>query len=550
MCSIYAYEHISLFESDITIHEDGRISVYETIHVHAQGRTIRHGIVREFPTVYQDRFGNFYKVPFHISKVLLNERAVNYHIQSVVNGKKVFMGDPKALLLPGNYIYELAYKTDRQLGFFETHDELYWNVTGNGWRLPIAKVIARIYLPKNIPQEKISLEAYTGYQGDKDKHYTAAFMNGVIVFKTTQPLKRYQGLTIAVSWPKGFIKEPTWGQKIIWLLKDNVHIIIFCIIFILLVLLLILFYYRVQRNKSTHPIIPLFYPPEGMLPGGVRYFYKLRFDEKVIAADLINMAVQGLITIEYQQGWLGSPVYVLKKIKRDGHDFYQEIMHTLFKKGDEYTLKKSHRDTSLIELIRLVQAYYQRKYENFFDFHWSQFFQTQILGACYFFIAVWVQAPVLFLVLSIVFLELMTVSVFWLLRGYTKEGWQSYNQIEGFKLFLATTETERLKIIGTPPVKTPELYETYLPYAVALGVEKAWSAQFAPLFKKLEQEGHPYRPRWQVGPSIFDVGSFSTQVGSTFGSIISSSSPPGTSSGSRGRGSSGGGGGGGGGGGW
>ena len=143
----------------------------------------------------------------------------------------------------------------------------------------------------------------------------------------------------------------------------------------------------------------------------------------------------------------------------------------------------------------------------------------------------------------------------YLLKTYTPEGRALQDQIDGFKLFLETTETERLNIIGTPPTKTPELFEHYLPYAMALGVEKQWSQQFAPIFERLEQSGTPYIPLWFIGAGDwhhFNAGSFATSLNSSLTQTISSSStPPGSSSGSGGGGCvDGGGGGGGGGGGW
>jgi uncharacterized membrane protein len=117
-----------------------------------------------------------------------------------------------------------------------------------------------------------------------------------------------------------------------------------------------------------------------------------------------------------------------------------------------------------------------------------------------------------------------------------------------------TTETERLKLIGTPPIRTPELWEKYLPYAMALDVEKQWSSQFALVFSKLELQGQPYRPIWYVGRGFgrFNAYSMSSSMSRTLTSVVSSASTPPSQrkSGSDGGGFSGGGSGGGGGGGW
>jgi len=125
------------------------------------------------------------------------------------------------------------------------------------------------------------------------------------------------------------------------------------------------------------------------------------------------------------------------------------------------------------------------------------------------------------------------------------------DRIEGFKLYLSVAEQARLEALH-PPDQTPELFEKYLPYAIALDVENEWGDQFAGLLARAGQGGE-YRPRWYSGHSFHshDIGGFGSSLGSSFSSAISSSSSaPGSSSGGGGGGSSGGGGGGGGGGGW
>jgi len=127
------------------------------------------------------------------------------------------------------------------------------------------------------------------------------------------------------------------------------------------------------------------------------------------------------------------------------------------------------------------------------------------------------------------------------------------DQIEGFKLFLSVAEKERLNLLN-PPERTPELFEKYLPYALALDVEVQWTEQFAEIMAQAAAAGAAYAPVWYSGRSWdgYAFTDFSSGLGGSFsGAIASSSAAPGSSSGfSGGGGSSGGGGGGGGGGDW
>jgi len=138
-----------------------------------------------------------------------------------------------------------------------------------------------------------------------------------------------------------------------------------------------------------------------------------------------------------------------------------------------------------------------------------------------------------------------------LLKAPTVAGQAIMDRIRGFKMYLEVAEGEDLKRMkGLPPPMTSQLFESYLPAALALGVEQRWAERFA---AELALQSPGYEPSWYVGQSwnIANMGSFSRELGTSLSSAISSSSqPPGSSSGGGGGGSSGGGGGGGGGGGW
>jgi uncharacterized membrane protein YgcG len=154
-----------------------------------------------------------------------------------------------------------------------------------------------------------------------------------------------------------------------------------------------------------------------------------------------------------------------------------------------------------------------------------------------------IAAAVLFAALNVLF--------FWLLKAPTVSGRNILDQIEGFRMYLKTAEEDRLNVLN-PPEKTPELFERFLPYALALDCENEWNAKFTAVLAAAAAAGAT-APLWYSG-SNWDAGrttSFTDSLGSGLASsTAAASSAPGSSSGSSGGGSSGGGGGGGGGGGW
>jgi len=145
----------------------------------------------------------------------------------------------------------------------------------------------------------------------------------------------------------------------------------------------------------------------------------------------------------------------------------------------------------------------------------------------------------------------LVLSGFWWMSAPTADGRKILDAIAGFKQYLSIAEGERLDRM-TPPGDSPELFEKYLPYAIALGVENRWADRFAPVLAAAAAQGQQGFS-WYSGSQNpwSDVDGFTRSVGSSLASSVSSASTsPGSSSGSGGGGSSGGGGGGGGGGGW
>ncbi len=169
------------------------------------------------------------------------------------------------------------------------------------------------------------------------------------------------------------------------------------------------------------------------------------------------------------------------------------------------------------------------------------------------FLAQSLSLPATFVLCAIL---LMDIGFYDLLKAPTRLGRQVMDRIAGFKLYLSVAEQDRMNF-HNPPERTPELFEKFLPYALALGIEQAWSEQFAGVLAAAAQApggaGSGYRPRWYSGRGFHQhgVSGFASSLGSSFsGAIAASSTAPGSSSGSGGGGSSGGGGGGGGGSGW
>ena len=301
----YAEERILSYVSDVQIRQDGSLSVAETIRVNAEGYRIQRGIYRDFPTRYKDRLGQRVRVGFDVQSVERDGAPEKYALESLSNGVRVRIGDADVNLPYGEHSYTIRYRTTRQLGFFETYDEIYWNVTGNGWDFPIDVAEARIALPS--PAAFGERSVYTGPQGSTGKDATVVDEEpGRIVFRSTRPLASFEGLTVAVAWPKGIVTAPAPSTKLGSWFSDNGPLAVG-----LLGLLGVLLYYfhawrRAGRGPRAGTIVPLFSPPDDLSPAATRFISEMGFDNRTYAAAIVDLGVRGRIRlVEGEKGFLG-----------------------------------------------------------------------------------------------------------------------------------------------------------------------------------------------------------------------------------------------------
>ncbi len=164
------------------------------------------------------------------------------------------------------------------------------------------------------------------------------------------------------------------------------------------------------------------------------------------------------------------------------------------------------------------------------------------------------SAMLVFLVLAAI-LGLVNIVFYWLMPAPTPVGRKILDQIEGFRRYMTAAEEKRLDVLN-PPEKTPELFEKYLPYAMALDCENEWNKKFTAVLAAAAAAGAT-APIWYSGTHGWSSSGFSGGLSNGLSnSVAAASTPPGSVSGTGGGSSgggggfSGGGGGGGGGGGW
>jgi len=622
--SAQAVERILHFISDVKVESNGELLVTETIRVQAEGREIRRGILRDFPTVYTARNGRRVEVGFEVLSVTRGGNDETYTLERLSNGVRIRIGNAEKTVSHGPNTYVIRYRTTRQIGFFGAFDELYWNATGTGWSFPIDVAEARITLPE--PVNFTQSAFYTGPQGATGKDAAViAERPGVIVFRTTQPLPARNGLTVAAAWPKGVVTPPSQAQLARYWLRDNMPALVAGFGCLLLLAYLAYAWSKVGRDPRRGTIIPLFTPPKGMSAPAVRYVANMDFDDRAFSAGILDLAVHGGVRL----------VDVGKDMQLQKVDGARELSpgiaamaDELFAAGSALSLNNTnHAKVSAAKTAlgsTLSQLYRGKLFSN--NYGWtaagvvlwlvlaaavalsvSLTYGEDAAGAMLFgnafaapalivmsffglglvygrtslltfisgllftllFVAVGVVVIIgaayeatqsvlnafTFALLAPTLIAPLLAIAFVLLKARTVVGRKVMDEIEGFKQYLGVAEEDRLNYLH-PPEKTPELFERYLPYAVALNVENRWAERFTSVLAAAAAAGTATAV-WYSGKSDIasDPGRFASRIGGTLSTTVAAAatapgSSDGGSSGSSGGGSSGGGGGGGGGSGW
>jgi hypothetical protein len=304
-------------------------------------------------------------------------------------------------------------------------------------------------------------------------------------------------------------------------------------------------------------------PPDGFSPASLRYIRQMYYDDKVMTAAIVNLAVKGYLRIdasEADRGFLGIGA------RASGYSLAQldpgpqapplaagerELFDALFRDGDRVELDNENH-----ELLGAAKAAHRESLQRDYRQH---YFRTNgglnlpaiaiVIGSSF---AALRMGPTLLVILAVVAMFAVTAGFAIAMKRPTLRGRKLLDEMLGFKDYLEVAEKDELNL-RNPPEKTPQLFEAYLPFALALGVDQQWAEKFAAVLAAVRgPEGEGYRPGWFGGSfSTRNLTASTARLSTSLNTAISSSvRPPGSSSGGGGGGSSGGGGGGGGGGGW
>ncbi|PIY93578.1 MAG: hypothetical protein COY69_00910 [Candidatus Magasanikbacteria bacterium CG_4_10_14_0_8_um_filter_32_14] len=548
---VHAEERISNFVSNIKINSDATFHVQEKIN-YDFGESEKHGIYRDIPYEYNIN-GKKYSIDIdNISVADENNNAINFVVDNSNGQKNIKIGDAD-VLLTGQKIYVIDYDIKYGINYFEDHDELYWNVTGNDWDVAIDNVSASIDLPNSSAFEDSQIACYVGFFGSTDECSSFEFkflsntkdqVNGATFSATL--LNANDGMTVVFGFAKNIVpmvervKLPVW-QMILFLfgLPIATFVIMFC-----------LWYFK-GRDKNFHdPIIAQYDSPDNLPPGIVGTILDEKVDKQDISSEIIYMAIAGYFKINRIENKIlvfKTVDYQLDKLK-DADDNLKKYQKTLFnaffKNGTsiklsdlKYTLYEDFK-TADKEMYNFVvdNEYFVKNPATAKSIYY-------LIGIAFIALAVFIFSFSLFAVTNLVISGIIIIIFSFFMAQKTIKGVKTRNYILGLKEYIRVAEKERIKFHNAPE-KNPQTFEKFLPYAIVFKLENQWAKQFEGIY--LEQ------PTWYSGANLatFSAVSFVSDL-NNFGSLANTSfaKNSGSSSGFGG-GSSGGGFGGGGGGSW
>lgn len=402
----------------------------------------------------------------------------------------------------------ITYRVRRALIDVNGREELYWNVTGSEWDVPIRQVEAIVSSPPDISLDRIDATAYTGSPGTSGSDYTEERADSFLTFRTIRPLPPREGLIIAVGWPPGAIRGPGVVRRAWWLLGDDwpLGLPLLALVGLLLVGRL----YGHDRDGSP-TIEPEYQPPGGMMPATGGILVSEKAAPRDVVATLVDLAVRGSIRIEEIESAFGETDCVLRRLRPLADDaqlrpLERSLLSRLF--GGEGSLGECRLSEIRRDYDRVFPPIRDEIYRGMVgdgllssspERVWSLwlFSGLGLVGISGFILAGgaghFVRSP-LVLGVGLGLAGLVVAAFSPQMPRKTLRGVEATARVRAFREFLERASKDELRRLP------PDTMHRWLAWAIALGVSERWIHGFDGLAVT--------EPTWLTGPGGFDLGGF------------------------------------------
>lgn len=555
-------EYIDRADITVRFDKDGSLSIREEIDYLKPRGVTKRGIFRELPTRVKEGDVTYNK---SYDLTLATRNGVRETVTNQSNSGTIVwrLGRSDVFLEDGIQKYVLEYNSDDWVFRYDDLDEVTWNVWGEYWAFPLKKLTGRIILPDGATAKQIA--AYSGRYGRAENDIKITQNGNIIEFESTKPLAAREAATLSVGVEKGVFDPLSAAEKQArWWRAHGALVGL-----VLLSPAILLFYFfnwsRLGRDPVKPPVFARYEPPKNYSAAAAhRILKKGIHGESALISTLLSLAIKGRLKIEVKKretilSSLPESAYKHGKLNAEESILFWNIFG---RTRNEVVLRKktpnSRFHKAQMRFDMRLNKDYSTDYRRINGKYIAMGIGLTVLGLVMVFSSFLIPSSMVFWAL-VAGLILMNIIFMFLMPAPTKKGAQITSEIEGFKLYLETAEKLRLNAaeVGTdqvPPMSV-ERYEAFLPYAVALDVEKPWTKHFE---KTLPVAAENYQPNYYTsyrggGFGLGGASGISRDMMKSLSSGVASARPIQTSSGgssSSGGGFSGGGGGGGGGGSW
>lgn len=517
---------IDNFQSQINIQSDGKVEVTETINADF-GSLQKHGIFRDIPYIYPTQ-ENIVYTDLQILGVLQDGSTAKYQSSKEGNFLRLKIGDPNRTI-SGKQEYQIRYLTTGVLRSFEDHDELYWDVTGNGWPVPITRAEALVTLSKD---GLLKAACFQGVFGSKTPCNLKLSLPRQATFTTSRSLQASEGLTVVVGYEKGLVpiiqvtSSSTTYSNASGAEVYPPNMVAFFISLILGTGLVFWLWWKKGREqtKGHKAIMVEYFPPEKLRPAEIGVLLDERADTLDVSATIIDLATRGFLTIiEEPKKWLfGNVDYVLSRTGKDQSNmlpYEKGLLNRIFDKND--IVKISALEAEFYDDLATIK---QMLYHNMVN---KKFFPTnpekvkgRYLGWG---ILVLALAFVSFIIglfessgylggvgLATVFTGIILIILSRSFAHRTNLGYELFRRVLGFKLFIEKAEKYKQQFL-----ERENIFSEILPYAIVFGATEKFAKAFDDLGIK------PAKPTWYTSSGSFNAVVFSSSINNFSGSLTS-----------------------------
>lgn len=288
--SMQAQERITNFAVELHMDTTNVMTVQESISIISEGIVFKRGIIRSIPNGRADASGKVFYNPIKVVAVTQDGAEATYQDNAKSGELEIRIGDADVYLKSGAHTYVITYEIENQVGFFETYDEIYWNVTGDEWGVPIDNASCLVHLPAGA--SSLQSACYTGYTGSQEQQCTIETQSGKPFF-TTSGILPNQGFTISTGFTKGIIQPPPPPT-----LFERYAVLGIAAIFMLGILVYMSkTWLKYGKDPQKPTVIPQFTVPRNLSPVAIGFYDKKMMLPELFSVGIISLATKGYITI-------------------------------------------------------------------------------------------------------------------------------------------------------------------------------------------------------------------------------------------------------------